>query len=140
MPKVGFAPAVLIVTMFAVSGVLHLRTAMRCDDNLVSRLLKRVLSEKRPKCDNLARGLLVAAGALELVAAGAVVLSYQGADKDYLRTYAAGYLMAFTALVTVLFKVPRLMDSSKALGPRLVPVLSNMTTFGALWALYEGCQ
>ena len=64
----------------------------------------------------------------------------RGPEQDYLRQYAAGYLMAFTALVTVLFKVPRLMDSSKELGPRLVPVLSNVTTFGALWALYEGCQ
>ena len=140
MQAIGFVPAVLIVTMFAVSGLLHLRTAMRCDENLVSKLLTRILKRKRPKCDSLARTLLVAAGTLELVAAGAVVLSYRGPEQDYLRQYAAGYLMAFTALVTVLFKVPRLMDSSKELGPRLVPVLSNVTTFGALWALYEGCQ
>jgi hypothetical protein len=52
------------------------------------------------------------------------------------RKYATLYLMCFTALVTVLFKVPRLF-SDRALSARLIPLLSNLTTFGALLAIYE---
>ena len=126
--------AALIVTMFAVSGVMHLVGVFRCDKNILAKLLRRA------PCDWLVSALLVGAGTLEIAGAGAIVASYHpalSASASELRQYAAIYLMAFTALVTALFKVPRLF-SAKPLAQRLIPILSNITTFGALLAIYEG--
>lgn len=131
---VSYVAAVLIVTMFAVSGVMHLGKVLHCDQNILAKFMGR-----KP-CDWLAASLLSIAGVLELVSAVTVALSYTTMVSSNtgltMRKYAALYLMCFTALVTAMFKAPRLL-TDKPLSAKLIPILSNITTFGALLAIYE---
>lgn len=132
-PSFQWLTAALVVTVFLVSGVLHMVTIVRCDANLLAALLKR------DPCDGTVRALLGIAGVGELVASLVIVSSFTSFlsnRPEFYRRVALMYLMAFTALVTVLFKVPRLFSSKRmSLTARLIPLSSNITTFGGLMSL-----
>lgn len=133
-PSFQWLTAALVVTVFLVSGVLHMVTITRCDANQLASLLKR------DPCDRTVRALLGLAGVGELIASIVIIMSFTkvlSSRPEFYRRAALTYLMAFTALVTMLFKVPRLFSRKQtSLTARLIPLSSNITTFGGLLSLF----
>lgn len=130
--------AVAIVLMYIVSGIAKLFAPFRCDKNYLSTLLGK------PPCHPAVSGGLVMAGLVELTGAISVVISYTSTSTDdkvreTQRKTGATLLIAFTILVTVLFKLPpiyRNIRSDTLSMQQLIPLLANITATGALLAIH----
>jgi hypothetical protein len=138
---INYYATLLIVLMFLLSGINHV-VGMFCGGACDATPLSRLLGAK--PTSGMVKGLLGAAGLLEV--AGALLVASTG---DLARTSAsaraaprarqragAWLLLAFTILVTLLFKVPRLWnDAFSSLYARAIPLLSNVSVAGGLLAI-----
>ena len=117
--------AACLVTMFAYSGARKLFQPVRCDKNQLSHLLDVA-------CDDvLVRALLFGAGVWEVVASGIVyawALQPSGPAAGWKKKRAVDSLLAFTVLVTLMFKIPK---------GRVIATLSNLSVAGGLMVLRD---
>ena len=111
---------VLLVHMFVVSGAKKLTVPWSCDTKMLSDLMRR------DPCDPVVKALMVGAGVWQLVASAAILSAlFLGTRGGVAGSWA---LAAFTALVTLLFKVRPL---------RPLALMSNVSVLGGLVLLAD---
>lgn len=110
-----------LVTMFAYSGVRKLYAPFKCDDRQLAEFLGM------HQCSKPIRALLFTAGVWEVAAAGIVYAWAAGvSNMDTWKKRAVESLVAFTVLVTLMFKIPK---------RRVIATLSNLSVAGGLMVL-----
>jgi hypothetical protein len=107
--------------MFAYSGVRKLYQPLSCDDRQLAEFLRM------EQCGKRVKALLFAAGVWEVVASAIVYAWAAGVSgMDTWKKRAVESLVAFTVLVTLMFKIPK---------RRVIATLSNLSVAGGLMVL-----
>lgn len=138
---INYYATLLVVLMFVLSGINHV-VGVFCGGACDATPLSRLLGAK--PTSGLVKGLLGAAGLFEV--AGALLVASAGdlarstpslrAAPRARQRAGAWMLLAFTVVVTILFKVPRLWsDKSTGVYARAIPLLSNVSVAGGLLAI-----